>query len=69
MADEYIICGATDDLSNLLRLLIRDADCELYITCDNKDESDESLIKRLFSDVGDGTLALNVCECDGGLIG
>jgi len=68
MADLYITCDSTDSPEGLLRLLIRDADCEPYITCDNKDESAESLIKRLFSDVGDGTLALNVCECDGGLM-
>jgi hypothetical protein len=46
----------------LLKLLIRDVDCVPSYDCDNRD-SWESLLKRLVSDVGDGTLALNVCDC------
>jgi hypothetical protein len=49
-------------IETLIKLLIRDADCVPYVECDTR-ESLESMIKRLISDVGDGTLALNVCDC------
>jgi hypothetical protein len=40
------------------------ADCgEAYIDCTNKNESVESLFKRLVSENEDGNLTLNICGC------
>ena len=50
-------------IETLIKLLIRDADCEPYVTCDTP-EGWEALAKQLFSVLEDGTLALNVCECE-----
>lgn len=50
----------------LIKLLIRDSECEPYVDCDTR-EGWEALAKQLFSILPDGTLALNVCDCDGGL--
>lgn len=63
-----IDCDNKDlSLEALVKLLIRDSECLPYIDCDNKDEGWQSLVRQLFSILPDGTLALNVCECDGGL--
>jgi len=62
---KLINCGNKDlSLEALVKMLIRDEDCEPYIDCDNKDEGWKSLVRRLFSVLPDGTLALNVCECE-----
>jgi hypothetical protein len=57
-------CGDGLSLEALLKMLIRDGDCDPFVDCDNKDESIDSLYKRLFSVLEDGTLALNVCDCE-----
>ena len=67
MADElYINCNNNISLEGLIKLAVRDADCGDYLTCANKNESLESLLKRAFSIDDDGDVALNVCGCGGG---
>ena len=67
MADElYINCARNISLEGLIKLAVRDADCGDYLTCDNKNESLESLLKRAFTIDDDGDVALNVCGCGGG---
>ena len=46
---------------DILKLLVRTADCEPWLDCDNASDSWLSILKRLVSDAGDGLLALNVC--------
>jgi hypothetical protein len=50
-------------IETLIRLLIRDADCEPVVDCDIRDDW-QALAKQLFSVLADGTMALNVCSCD-----
>jgi len=61
MADA-IDCTNKMSVETLIKLLIRDADCEPYVECDTR-YGWEALAKQLFSELEDGTLALNVCEC------
>jgi hypothetical protein len=50
-------------IETLIRLLIRDADCEPVVDCDTREDW-QALVKQLFSVLADGTMALNVCACD-----
>ena len=64
MADPAITCdNSYMTIETLIRLLIRDADCEPVIDCDVRDDW-QALAKQLFSELADGTLAVNVCACD-----
>lgn len=56
----HIDCGSTEGLLNLLKLVVKDSSCADYLTCANKDESIESIIKRLIVETDDG-LAVAVC--------
>lgn len=57
-----ITCESTDDILNLLKLLVVNAnDCSEWVDCDNASDSLESIVKRLVSELDDGRLALNVC--------
>jgi hypothetical protein len=65
MSDPLVTCdNAYLSLESIIKLLVRDADCAPYVECGN--EGWESLVKRLFSVLDDGTLALNVCDCEEG---
>ena len=67
MAELLITCANSNlSIEAILKLLVRDSACEPYVDC-NTNESWESLVKQLFSELADGTLALNVCACEGGL--
>jgi hypothetical protein len=63
MATPAVTCTDNPSLETLIRLLIRDADCLPYVECDTREDW-QALAKQLFSEVADGTLALNVCECE-----
>lgn len=58
-------CSDTENALNLLKLVVRDGDCEDWLTCDNASDSIESIIKRLIVETDDG-LAVAVCGCNGG---
>jgi len=57
-----VTCAENLSLETLIKLLIRDADCDPYVECDTR-YGWVALAKQLFSELEDGTLALNVCEC------
>ena len=64
MAEILITCDNSNmSIEAIIKLLVRDADCEPYVDCDTR-EGWEALAKQLFSVLADGSLALNVCECD-----
>ena len=61
MAEILITCENSNmSIEAIIKLLVRDADCEPYVDCDTR-EGWEALVKQLFSVKADGTLALNIC--------
>ena len=66
MATAVTCDNSNISLETLIKLLIRDADCVPLVDCDERGGW-QALAKQLFSELPDGTLALNVCECDGGV--
>jgi hypothetical protein len=63
MATPAVTCdNSYINIETLIKLLIRDADCEPYVECDTREDW-QALAKQLFSVLADGTMALNVCDC------
>lgn len=61
----HIECGDTEGITNLLKLLVRNTDCEDWVDCENTQDSWQSILKRLIVETDEG-LALSVCGCSGG---
>jgi hypothetical protein len=61
MSELALQCGENLSLENMIKMTVVNADDGTpYVDCDNKNESLDSLLKRMIVELPDGSLALQV---------